>query len=106
MLRPVSDVPVTQDPVAPSLTRRERWVTAGSGVVMVAVVPFVVTSFFRLGLPALVVLLLCLFAGGGLLAVPKRGPWLALGWAVGCVLWAAALVVILWQFGQGMESLD
>lgn len=90
----------------PPLTKREGWVTAGLGLVMVAAVPFVVTALFRLGLPTLVVLLLCVAAGGALLAVPRRGRWLALGWAAGCVLWAAALAVILWQFGQGMKNFD
>jgi hypothetical protein len=90
----------------PALTKRERRFTAGLGVAMVVVVPFAVTVLLRVGLPTLVVALVCVAVAGGLLALPRRGLWLALGWAVGCVLWAAALGVILWQFGQGMESFD
>lgn len=107
MLRRMTDTEA--DPEAaprPPHAKRERWTTAGLAVVMVATVPFVITGLFRLGLPTLVVLVLCAVAGGALLAVPMRGPWLALGWAAGCVLWAAALTVILWQFGQGMGNFD
>lgn len=107
MLRRMSDTQATSGaPARPPLTTRERWATAGLGLVMVAVVPFVVTGLFRLGLPTLVVLLLCVLAGGALLAVPRRGTWLALGWAIGCVLYATVFVFVLWQLGQGLANFD
>lgn len=78
----------------PPLSKAARLLTAAP---MVAAVPFAVAVLFRLGLSTLVVLLLCVLAGVALLAVPRRGPWLALGWAVGCVLWAAAVTVLIVQ---------
>lgn len=81
-------------PTRPPLSKAARLVTATP---MVAAVPFTVAVLFRLGLSTLVVLLLCALTGVALLAVPRRGPWLALGWAVGCVLWAAAVTVLIVQ---------
>lgn len=78
----------------PPLSKAARLVTATP---MAAAVPFTVAVLFRLGLSTLVVLLLCALTGVALLAVPRRGPWLALGWAVGCVLWAAAVTVLIVQ---------
>lgn len=91
---------------SPALDGRGRATTAALCVAMAAVVPFAATGLFRLGLHPPVVLLLCLAAAGGLAAVPRRGPWLAVGWLVGCALWAVALVGIFWQFGQGMEGFE
>lgn len=76
---------------------------AGLAVAAAAVAPFAITGLFRLGLPALAVLLMCVLAGAALLAVPRRGRSLALGWAVGCLLWAAALGFILAQVGQDLD---
>lgn len=90
----------TPEPRA-SLPRRDRVTGVALGAGMVVAVPFAVTGLVRLGLNALVVAVLCLAAAGGLVAIPRRGPWLAVGWLVGCALWAIALAVVLWQFGRG-----
>lgn len=82
-----------------------RATTVALGVATAAAVPFAVTGFFRLDLNPPVVFLLCLGIGGGLAAVPRRGPWLALGWLTGCVLYTIAMVVVLWQFGQDLDTI-
>jgi uncharacterized membrane protein YdbT with pleckstrin-like domain len=91
-----------QAPSQPPLTNRARLLAAAP---MAAVVPFVIAALLTLGLSTLVVLLLCVLVGAALLAVPKRGRWLALGWAVGCVLWAAALTVLFMQVGQDLARI-
>ena len=93
----------TEGPVQPSEAGRGRLVTAGLAVSAVAAAPFAITGLFRLGLPTLAVLLVCVLAGAALLAVPRRGRSLSLGWAVGCLLWAAALGFVLAELGQDLE---
>ena len=89
----------------PAADRRRRVTNAALAVAMAVVVPFAVTGLFRLDLSSVLVFVLCLAAAGALAAIPRRGPWLAAGWLIGCALWAVAVVVILRQFGQGLEEI-
>jgi hypothetical protein len=102
----LSDVDEDETLRSTQLASRDKMLTLALGGLMVLVVPFFVTGLFRLGLSGLLVLPLCLAVAGALAAVPRRGGWLALGWLLGCVLWAVALAFVAWQFGQGMAEFE
>ena len=102
----MTQAPSATQPPHAARQRSDSASNAALAVAMLVAVPFAVTGLFRLGLSPLAVLLVCLAAAGGLWAMPRRGRWLAIGWLAGCALWAVALALIIWQFGQGMQGLD
>lgn len=93
---------MSQPPVAPAplATSRAGWDRALSAVLALgalASVPFVVTWMYRQDLDYRSVTLVCTAVAAGLWLIPRRGRWLAAGWLLGCVLWAAFL---FWLFSK------
>jgi hypothetical protein len=76
------------------------------GVLAVLAVPLAVTGLFRAGASNAAVAAFCVAA---LVALAAGGKpltrWAAAGWALGCALYAVALVLLFQNLGAGLERI-
>ncbi len=77
-----------------------------SALLALIAVPFAVTGLFRAGASNAAAAAVCAVVFAALVAARKQlTRWAAAGWALGCVAYAIALVLLLRTVGTGLERI-